>query len=138
MTLKENNTKKFPLELIKVYRYLLSIWNIKSETYSDRNKKKDAYATLLHNFKEHYQEGTQEDLKKKLNSLRTSFWKELVILTFKANPSGNAAILSIAALGAKLKIWWEVWARRANVKLLNNLTQNLSVYGLIKLLLNAA
>lgn len=69
--------KKFLLELIEVYRTLPALWNIKSDYYSDRKKKDITYETLLQKFNEHYPEGTKEELKKKINSPRTSFRKEL-------------------------------------------------------------
>ena len=69
--------KKFLLELIEVYKTLPALWNIKSDCYSDRTKKDNAYKTLLQKFKEQYPEGTKDELKKRINSLRTSFRKEL-------------------------------------------------------------
>ena len=69
--------KKFLLELIDVYRNLPSLWKIKSKDYGDRNIKDRDYETLLIEYREYYKEGTKEELKKKLNTLRTNFRKEL-------------------------------------------------------------
>ena len=68
---------KFLLELIVVYRNLPSLWKIKSKDYGDRNIKDRDYETLLIEYREYYKEGTKEELKKKLNTLRTNFRKEL-------------------------------------------------------------
>ncbi|GFO50157.1 hypothetical protein PoB_007666200 [Plakobranchus ocellatus] len=69
--------KKFLLELIDMYRSLPALWQIKSKEYSDRQTKDSAYETLLHKYREYYKEGTKDELKKKLNALRTNFRKEL-------------------------------------------------------------
>ena len=69
--------KKFTLELIDVYHGLPELWKVKSKEYSDRDKKEAAYDTLLLKYKEWYTEATKDDLKKKLNSMRTCFRREL-------------------------------------------------------------
>ena len=74
--------KKFLLELIDVYRSLPALWQIKSKEYSDRQKKDSAYETLLIKYREYYKEGTKDELKKKLNALRTNFRNELKKIFF--------------------------------------------------------
>ena len=69
--------KKFLLELIDVYRSLPALWQIKSNEYSERQKRDSAYETLLIKYREYYKEGTKDELKIKLNALRTNFRKEL-------------------------------------------------------------
>lgn len=69
--------RKFTLELIGVYQGLPELWKVKTKDYSDRDKKDAAYDTLLIKYNEWYPEATKDDLKKKLNSMRTCFRREL-------------------------------------------------------------
>lgn len=69
--------KQFLLEVIDLYRQLPALWKIKSDDYSNRNKKDQAYESLLEKYRERYKEATKDELKKKINSLRTNFRKEL-------------------------------------------------------------
>ncbi|GFO46407.1 hypothetical protein PoB_007291200 [Plakobranchus ocellatus] len=69
--------KKFILEVIEMYHGFPGLWKVKSKEYSDREKKEAAYDTLLLKYKEWYTEATKDDLKKKLNVMRTSFRREL-------------------------------------------------------------
>ncbi|GFO05983.1 hypothetical protein PoB_003248800 [Plakobranchus ocellatus] len=65
--------KKFILEVIEMYHGFPELWKVKSKEFSDREKKEAAYDTLLLKYKEWYTEATKDDLKKKLNAMRTSF-----------------------------------------------------------------
>lgn len=53
------------------------LWMVKSEGYMDREKKNQAMERLLQFYQGRYPAATTEDLKKKFNSLRTNFRKEL-------------------------------------------------------------
>ncbi|XP_063381710.1 uncharacterized protein LOC134668132 [Cydia fagiglandana] len=64
-------------ECIKLYRSLPSLWNVKSKVYYDRERKKKAYAVLLSKYREMFPDATREDVKKKLNNLRSNYRKEL-------------------------------------------------------------
>lgn len=77
MSSKKESERKFLLEVIEVYRTLPSLWRIKSEDYSNRSKKNEDYAILLSKYHEHFPSATLEDLKKRINNLRTSFRNEL-------------------------------------------------------------
>ena len=57
--------KKFLLEVIDRYRQLPALWKIKSDDYSNRNKKEQAYESLLQKYREWYKEATKDDLKEK-------------------------------------------------------------------------
>ena len=74
---KKEAERKFILDLIEMYRSLPTLWKIKSDEYSDREKKAAAYKILHETFKEHFPDSTLDDLKKKLNSLRSNFRAEL-------------------------------------------------------------
>ncbi|XP_052802001.1 uncharacterized protein LOC128232472 [Mya arenaria] len=69
--------KRFLLECIELYRELPALWKVKSADYSNRERKNVAYGTLLAKYRERYNDATKEDLKRKLNALRTNFRKEL-------------------------------------------------------------
>lgn len=73
----KENERKFILECIDVYRELPCLWKITSADYSNRSKKEAAYSTLLSKYQERYENATKEDVKRKFNSLRTNFRKEL-------------------------------------------------------------
>ncbi|XP_047505781.1 uncharacterized protein LOC125050180 isoform X1 [Pieris napi] len=78
---EKDNTKvkerEFIVECIQLYRELSSLWNVKSKEYHDRDKKKADYETLLSKYKEMFPEASKDDVKKKFNSLRTNYRKEL-------------------------------------------------------------
>ncbi|CAG4992834.1 unnamed protein product [Colias eurytheme] len=61
---------------IKLYKSLPALWKIKSY-YSDRNKKNDAYEQMIIKLKEVEPEATKDTVKKKNNSMRTCFRKEM-------------------------------------------------------------
>ncbi|XP_072942158.1 uncharacterized protein [Epargyreus clarus] len=69
--------RKFIRECIQLYRELPSLWNVKSKEYHDRDKKKIAYEILLSKYKEMFPQASKDDVKKKFNSLRTNYRKEL-------------------------------------------------------------
>ena len=76
MAAKEED-RKFILDVIQLYRELPALWKIKDKIYSDRSKKNAAYETLLAKYRGKRLEASKEDLKKRLNSLRTNYRKEL-------------------------------------------------------------
>ncbi|KAK9872912.1 hypothetical protein WA026_021763 [Henosepilachna vigintioctopunctata] len=53
------------------------LWKIKSEEYMDRDKKSQAMERLLDFYRQKFENATTDDVKKKFNSLRTNFRKEL-------------------------------------------------------------
>lgn len=65
------------VEVLGLYRTLPELWKIKSDDYSNRAKKAAAYEVLLTKYQEYFKSATLEDLKKKLNTLRTNFRNEL-------------------------------------------------------------
>lgn len=68
--------QKFLLNLIETYHSLPALWNVKCEAYSNREEKKKQYDILLGVYIEQYPTATVEDVKKKLNVLRTNFRRE--------------------------------------------------------------
>ncbi|KAL4715603.1 hypothetical protein ACJJTC_006182 [Scirpophaga incertulas] len=69
--------KQFILEIIDLYRLFPCLWNTKSKDYHVRYKKNAAYQTLLCKYREMFPNATKDDVKKKINSLRTNYRKEL-------------------------------------------------------------
>ena len=74
--LKEDE-RKFILECIDLYRDLPCLWKTNSGEYTNRAKKEVAYNILLSKYQERYSSATKEDVKRKFNSLRTNFRKEV-------------------------------------------------------------
>lgn len=74
-----NKTKErtFILECIEVYKALPALWNVKSEEYSNRQKKNASYEILVTKYRKRFPDATREDVTKKFNSLRTNYRKEL-------------------------------------------------------------
>ncbi|ESO99569.1 hypothetical protein LOTGIDRAFT_95914, partial [Lottia gigantea] len=60
-----------------VYKGLPAPWRVKSDDYSNKTKKEEAYATLLGKYQEKFPDVTKDELRKKFNALRTNFRKEL-------------------------------------------------------------
>ncbi|XP_066973287.1 uncharacterized protein [Macrobrachium rosenbergii] len=61
---------------IRLYKELPSLWKIKADDYNDHNKKREDYIILFKKYRERYPKAGV-DVKKKFNSLRTNFRKEL-------------------------------------------------------------
>ena len=66
--------RTFQLECIAVYQSLSALWKVKCDDYSNRQQqqKDAAYAVLVEKFQEEYQNYTREDVKRKINSYRTT------------------------------------------------------------------
>lgn len=62
---------------ISVYRQNPILWNTSLKEYSDRDKKNKCYKELLQVYQKIKKNAKIEDVKKKLNSLRTNYRKEL-------------------------------------------------------------
>ncbi|XP_066987477.1 uncharacterized protein [Macrobrachium rosenbergii] len=69
--------REFLIECIRLYKELPSLWKIKADDYNDHNKKWEDCIILLKKYRERYPKAGVEDVKKKFNSLRTNFRKEL-------------------------------------------------------------
>ncbi|XP_017463108.1 PREDICTED: uncharacterized protein LOC108356512, partial [Rhagoletis zephyria] len=68
--------KKFILRFIENYECLEALWNIKLEAYTNREEKRKQYEIPLDIYKEQYPNATVEDVKRKINVLRTNFRRE--------------------------------------------------------------
>lgn len=74
---KKQNEREFLLECVHLYKDLPALWNLKSREYRDRKLKNNSYEILLHKYRQFYPDADKNDLKKRLNSLRSNFRKEL-------------------------------------------------------------
>jgi len=74
---KRNEDREFIIELLQLYRQHTALWKVKSTEYSDRNLKNEAYNVLIEKYKEVDPNADKEIVKKKINSLRTNYRKEL-------------------------------------------------------------
>lgn len=72
-----NEDREFIIELLQLYRQHPALWKVKSTEYSDRNLKNDAYKVLIEKYKKVNPMADKESVKKKVNSLRTNYRKEL-------------------------------------------------------------
>lgn len=64
-------------DFVSKYKDLKCLWDIRCKDYSNRDKKKDAYSELLVVYKLIKPEVSIDDVKKKINTLRSNFRKEL-------------------------------------------------------------
>lgn len=74
---KRNEDREFITEFLHLYHDYPALWKIKSTEYSDRNLKNNAYKALIEKYKEVDPNADKEIVKKKINSLRTNYRKEL-------------------------------------------------------------
>ncbi|XP_053951078.1 uncharacterized protein LOC128858656 isoform X6 [Anastrepha ludens] len=74
---KLTDEQKFIIELIELYRSLPALWNINYNYYNDRESKDIQYKVLLEKYKERYPHADKEEVKKKINTLRTNFRRTL-------------------------------------------------------------
>ena len=77
MQVSKLEDRNFILDWIESYRELPALWKVDSKEYRDRNQKNVAYDVLLAKYQEKYPAATKEDVKRKINSLRTNYRKEL-------------------------------------------------------------
>ena len=69
--------RAFLVELIELYRDLTPLWQTRSKDYNDRTKRAEAYDQLLAKYHERFPDATMDELKRRINTLRTNFRKEL-------------------------------------------------------------
>lgn len=69
--------KKFLEEFIDSFRNEPTLWQNKCEEYKNKNLRNKAWENLLMKYKEHDESATVDTVKKKVNSLRTSYRREL-------------------------------------------------------------
>lgn len=73
----EHNEREVLKTFISVYRQNPILWNTSLKEYSDRDKKNKCYKQLVEIYQKIKKRATIEDVKKKINSLRTNYRKEL-------------------------------------------------------------
>lgn len=69
--------KEFIREFIELYKSFPCLWKVKSKEYSDRNAKTQAYDILVEKMNTVDESTNRETVVKKINSLRTTYRKEL-------------------------------------------------------------
>lgn len=69
-------SREFLREFIQLYQSLPCLWNIKSKEYSNRELRAWAYEKLIEQYKSIDREANRETIKKKINSLRSTYNKE--------------------------------------------------------------
>lgn len=69
--------KNLMMQFIELYETLPELWNSSSSAYSNRTKRNNALDKLLVIFKKIKKEAKREDVRKKINTLRSNFRKEL-------------------------------------------------------------
>lgn len=69
--------KEFMVQFIELYRSFSCLWKVKSKEYSDRNAKSQAYDILIEKMRTVEESANRETVVKKINSLRTTYRKEL-------------------------------------------------------------
>lgn len=72
-----NMSKQFITEFIALYRSYPCLWKVKSSEYSDRDQKNKAYEDMIVKLKQVDESATRESVKKKIDSMRGCFRKEL-------------------------------------------------------------
>lgn len=93
MTDLRNYNKQFIIEFIELYRSHPCLWKVKSTEYSDRDKKNKAYEDMIKKLQEVDNSATRDSVKKRIDSLRGCFRKELKkVMQSKKSGSGTEDI----------------------------------------------
>lgn len=90
MATKIDDNKTFWLEFIDLYRTFPELWKIKSDVYMNRIKKDAAYEKMVEKMKEIDPKANRDLVRAKINSLRTSYRRELKKV--KASQKSGAGI----------------------------------------------
>ncbi|XP_036339697.1 uncharacterized protein LOC118749015 isoform X3 [Rhagoletis pomonella] len=75
-TEQKRSERKFVIELIKVYQSLPPLWDITNKDYHNRAVKNKKYDILLAKYRERYPDADRDDVKRRINSLRSNFRRE--------------------------------------------------------------
>lgn len=89
-TVEPSSDTVFWTEFIDLYKSYPCLWMIKSKEYSNRDAKTAAYNVLIEKMKEKNERANRETVTKKINSMRSSFRKEMKKVT-ASRKSGAAA-----------------------------------------------
>ena len=73
MAVRRLDNTEFWIEFIELYRERPSIWTTKAEEYYDKQLKEASYEDLLQKMKEFLPQSTVANVKKKINTIRSSF-----------------------------------------------------------------
>ncbi|KAK7063325.1 hypothetical protein SK128_016049 [Halocaridina rubra] len=73
----KNYNRDLTQKFIRAYRNLPLLWDPSSKNYMIKWRRKKAYEELLVVYKDMKEDATVDDVKKKINSLRTNYRKEL-------------------------------------------------------------
>lgn len=68
--------KDFLVEFIELYRSYPCLWKVKSQDYSNKLKKNEAYGVLVCKYRQVDDTATRDSVVKRIASLRASFRKE--------------------------------------------------------------
>lgn len=71
------NERKSVIALLRAYRTLPALWNVMHEDYSNHFIKNQQYEILLNKYKETNPNAYMKELKKKINTVRTNYRREL-------------------------------------------------------------
>ncbi|XP_076061488.1 uncharacterized protein LOC143037246 [Oratosquilla oratoria] len=69
--------RQYWTEFIQLYRNNECLWKIKNKDYMDKEKKNIAYEVLAEKLRERYEEATVDDVRKRINNMRSVFRKEM-------------------------------------------------------------
>ncbi|GLV40882.1 uncharacterized protein CBL_08456 [Carabus blaptoides fortunei] len=78
--------------LIEVYRNKACLYDVKSEEYHNRERTRDALAEMVKVVSQYYPSVTEEDCKKKYQSLRNQFCKEYAKVLATKSKSGSGTM----------------------------------------------
>lgn len=76
-TQTKSDARDVILRFIRTYKQLPMLWDVTSKDYMNKAKKNEAYDELLVIFRGIKKDAVRDDVKKKINSLRTNYRKEL-------------------------------------------------------------
>ncbi|TMW45333.1 hypothetical protein DOY81_009591 [Sarcophaga bullata] len=65
------------IALLRAYRTLPALWDVKHEDYSNHFIKNQQYEILLNKYKETNPNAYMKELKKKINTVRTNYRREV-------------------------------------------------------------
>lgn len=86
--------KEVIIELLRYYQQYRCLWHVKSDSYSDRDSRNEAYNKLLEVYRRIEPNATLDGLKKKIENMRSAYRREMRKVSFTQLKQGRLLLIT--------------------------------------------